>query len=321
MSFKPSFFLRNRHIQTLYAPLFRKPKLRNLEFEKFILSDSDFVELAWRDKPKKVSTKPIVVLFHGLGGSYKSVYISNMMCALKREGFSSVLMHFRGAGESENLSPKSYHGCATSEALEFLESLRKEYPLSKIFAIGFSIGGNMLLNLLAQHRENSFLSGAIAISAPMQLDSSAHFINRGFSRFYQFIILKELRRILLQKVQRFQIFNLQKSDIENFKSFLEFDEAYTAPIHGFTCAKEYYKKCSAKQYLNQILTPTLIVHAKDDPFMSHDAIPSQEELSGHITFELHENGGHMGFIHGSVFKPQYYLEQRVVEYLSAFVEE
>lgn len=285
--------------------------------EDFVLKDGDFVEIAWYKKPSNNSKRPIVILFHGLAGSYKSVYITNMMEVLERSGFDSVVMHFRGAGEKENLLPISYHGGATTEALEFIEALHTSFADAKLFAIGFSVGGNMILDLAGQRKEQCILSAIVSVSAPMQLDICANQMNRGFSKFYQFILLKKLKGILQKKFEKHdmsQLLKLKRSEIKTLKNFWDFDNAYTAPIHGFKSAKEYYEKCSAKQFLIGIETPTLMIHAKDDPFTSEEVIPREDEISCKVTLEVYERGGHMGFVNGSFFKPEYWLEERVINY-------
>lgn len=319
-TFNPSLLLKNNHIQTLYASLFRRAHFEHIKLEDFILKDGDFVEIAWYNKPSNNSKRPIVILFHGLAGSYKSVYITNMMEALERSGFDSVVMHFRGAGKKENLLPKAYHSGATTEAIEFMEELHTSFASAKLFAIGFSIGGNMLLDLIAQQKGNSLLSAAVSVSAPMQLDICANQMDKGFSKFYQFILLKKLKETLQKKFEKHdmsQLLELKKSEIKTLKNFWDFDGAYTAPIHGFKSAQEYYEKCSAKQFLIGIDTPTLIIHAKDDPFTSEEVIPREDEISCKVTLEVYERGGHMGFVNGSFFKPEYWLEERVINYFIA----
>ena len=176
----------------------------------------------------------------------------------------------------------------------------------------------MLLKLLAEEQEDSFLSAAVAISAPMLLDVCAHRMQRGFSRIYQEHLLKDLRRDLDKKYDQHpmqKLINFKREDIPKLKTFLEFDEVYTAKINGFKSALDYYTKSSAKQYLTSIRIPTLIIHAKDDPFMTQAVIPAPSEVSPSVTLEIYENGGHVGFVTGSLFKPRYWLEERIVAFI------
>jgi predicted alpha/beta-fold hydrolase len=180
----------------------------------------------------------------------------------------------------------------------------------------------MLLKLLGEKAKKAPLTAAVSVSAPLQLDICADAMNRGFSKFYQHILLKDLNLSLEKKFDKHDMkkfISIEKKDIKNLKTFWDFDEAYTAPVHGFKSAQDYYTKCSSRQFLKDIKIPTLIIHSKDDPFMTIDILPSQEELSKTIDFELCTHGGHVGFIGGTFFKPDYWLEKRVVTYFRSFV--
>jgi predicted alpha/beta-fold hydrolase len=184
--------------------------------------------------------------------------------------------------------------------------------------VGYSIGGNMLLKLLGEEQEKSPLCSAVSVSAPMDLEITAKRINQGFSKRYQKHLLDPLKETLLEKYRTFdmeKILNRNRENIKNIKTIEEFDELYTAPINGFGTAKNYYKKCSAKQFLKHIQIPTLIIHALDDPFMTPAILPLKDELSEHITMSISEHGGHVGFVNGSLLKPNYWLEEHIVEYL------
>ena len=315
--FKPALGLKNRHIQTLYATFFRKQRQPDTEIEVFELDDGDFVECFWHNKPDQNSMTPIVVLFHGLEGSHKSPYIQGMMHAFKKVEFSTVIMHFRGCSGKTNRLARSYHSGETGDARAWIESLVKRYPNSSLFAIGYSMGGNMLLKLLGEWGESSPLKGAASISAPILLSNSAETINRGFARIYQKHLLKHLRASLLEKYRdhpMYSLIGLHKNDVKNIDSIYAFDDVYTAKIHGFGTAKEYYRRSSAKQYLKQIQTPTLIIHALDDPFMTKEILPQADEISSSVKLEVYENGGHVGFVSGTLLKPRYWLEDRIVNY-------
>jgi len=322
MKFQPPFLLKNHHIQTIYASLFRKKKQLDIQKETFILSDGDFVDAYWHKCKNSTPNRPILILFHGLTGSFQSPYIQGMMQAAQKAGFDSVLMHFRGCSGRDNLMPRSYHSGDTQDAREFITSIKKRYPQAKLFGIGYSLGANMLLKFLGEEREKSPFDAAVAVSAPMLLDVCADKMNKGLSRFYQNLLLKDLHIALEKKYDAHpmhKLINLKRKDIIKLKSFWAFDEAYTAKINGFTSAQDYYTKCSSKQYLQDIVTPTLIIHAKDDPFMTPEVIPSPEEISKSISLEILENGGHVGFVTGSFFKPEYWLEKRALLYFQKFL--
>lgn len=314
--FQTSFFLRNRHVQTLYAPLLRKQTKPQIEREIFELEDGDFVECYWHDA-KPIDARPIVILLHGLAGSFDSPYIQGMMHALKAEGFASVLMHFRGCSGIENRLARMYHSGDTADVKAWIAHLHHTYPNNDLYAVGYSIGGNILLKLLGEEGKKTCLRAAVSVSAPMLLDVCAQKISQGFSKLYERYLLRALKATLLKKYTLFDMeirLAYKKEDIPAIQSIEAFDEVYTAPMHGFSSAKEYYRLCSAKQFLKHIQIPTLIIHALDDPFMDARIIPKEKELSSSVTLEVSPHGGHVGFISGSVLKPKYWLEERVVQY-------
>lgn len=318
-NFAPQGLFRNRHIQTIYPALFKKQPTYRYLIERFTLHDGDFLELYWYASHS--DGKPLAVLFHGLGGSYASPYIQGMMQSLYKEGINSVVMHYRGSSGVPNDTPLSYHSGKTDDALEVLQSLKIRYPHSPLFGIGFSLGANLLLKLLGETKASSPLSAAAAISSPFDLKLCALRLDQGFSKFYRAYLLKDLKKMLHEKFERFDMTpytTLKKDQIDSLKNFYEFDAAYTAPVHGFASAEEYYKKASSKQFLKHITCPTLLIHAKDDPFIPQEALPSAQELSSSIIYELHEFGGHVGFIDGTLFQPRYYTETRVPAFFENF---
>ena len=319
--FKPSFLLKNKHIQTIYASFFRKTPQHKFDVEKFILSDGDFLECYWYNKPLQTN-KPLVILFHGLAGSYKSPYIHGLMKELDKQGYNSVLMHFRYCSGIMNLKPITFHSGKTDDAMEFIDSIKQRFPNTKLFSVGFSLGANMMLKLLGEQADNSPFSASVSVSAPMRLDLASKKINSGLSKCYQKYLLKNLNELLEKKYETHDIeslIGLKKEDVKNISTLWEFDEAYTAPIHGFESAQDYYDKSSSSKYLKYIQTPTLIIHSKDDPFMPQEVLPTKDEISSSIELEIYKNGGHVGFIEGSLFKPEYFLEKRIPQYLNKFI--
>ena len=312
-----NFFLKNRHIQTIYSTLFSKNTQVKFFRKKFTLSDGDFLEIyTLEEKPLFPSTS-IVVLFHGLAGSYESPYIQSVMLALQKERYFPVLMHFRGASGEDNVSARSYHSGETEDAKEFLKSLRKEYPDANIYAVGYSLGANMLLKLLGEFGSDSYVSKAVAVSAPMDLKICSLQMQKGFSAYYQYRLLKDLKAALLKKFDKHdmsRLIGLRKEEVSRLKSFITFDDAYTAPIHGFKDVWDYYEKASSKEYLKNIETKTLIIHAMDDPFMTPDVLPLESELSESTTLHIYEHGGHVGFIEGSILHPKYLLNDEIIDF-------
>lgn len=317
-TFLKTTFLQNPHIQTIYPTFFAKSKPFSIEIETFELTDGDFVDCYWYDKPKQNTKQPITILFHGLAGSFHSPYIQKIMYALNQVNFSVVLMHFRGCSPRANRLPRSYHSGDTEDAKAWINHVHQTYPQSQLFAIGYSLGGNMLLKLLGEYKDKSPLHAAVAVSAPMQLEICSDKMNSGISKLYQYHLLQHLKKDLLRKYidhDMKSFIALTQDEVSQLKSFRAFDDAYTAPIHGFKNAKDYYQKCSALSYLKDITTPVRIIHALDDPFMTPEVLPTKDQYSENITLSIHKHGGHVGFIGGSCFSPIFLLQEEIINYL------
>ena len=316
-TFTPAFGLSNCHLQTLYSTFFRKNIKLNLSNEIFTLSDDDFLEYSWCNKPTN-STTPIVLLLHGLEGSINSPYIRGMMKTLEENNISSVLMHFRGCGTKDNNKASSYHSGQTSDVKEFIEYIKSIYNQNDLYCIGYSMGGNILLKLLGEYKDNSPIKKSVSISAPLLLDISSKTIHKGFAKIYEKHLLKKLIIHLNKKYLKHdmeKLIGLKKEDVKNIKSIWEFDDVYTAKINNFKTASNYYKLSSAKQYLTNIKTHTLIIHALDDPFMTKDILPLQKDITSNITLCISKNGGHVGFVSGTIRNPIYWLENKILYFL------
>jgi len=322
--FRPALGLSHFHLQTLLPTLLHKKINTKKQFywQEFKLPDGDFVDCCWHEKPECNDTRPLVVVFHGLEGSINSPYALHLMQALKKRNWNAVLMHFRGCSGRANKLARCYHSGETGDALSFIKHLQQQFPNVPLAAVGYSLGGNMLLKLQAELGKQSPLQAAVSICAPIQLDNCADRIDQGFSRVYQRHLMKRLVKNLLKKYQQHDLdalINLPEQQAKSLKTFWQFDDAFTAPIHGYGNAQNYYQQCSARQYLNQIERPTLAIQAKDDPFMTVDVIPDAAELGSGLTLEVSEHGGHVGFVTGSLFRPRYWLPERITEYLSEYL--
>lgn len=315
--FKPAWWLPNSHLQTIW-PVFCRGEIKHLklERERFELPDGDFVDLDWLDKAK--NDAPLVLMLHGFEGSINSHYAKGMLAALHQCGWRGVFMHFRGCSGEPNRLQRSYHSGETSDLDYLVSVLRDREPNLKLAAIGYSLGGNMLLKWLGETAQNNPLTAAIAISVPFDLHKASKRIQRGFSRLYQWYFLKCLRERLAQK------FELVESPIDpgflsEVQTMRDFDDRYTAPVHGFKDVDDYYTSASSRHYLRTIQVPTLILHAKDDPFMTEDVIPQKQDLSAAVHLEVSATGGHVGFVSGKYpWRPEYWLEQRVPEFLKNY---
>jgi len=313
--FRPAWWCRNPHLQTLWPVLFRRhlqPKLRR---ERLELPDGDFIDLDWTMN----ETGPIVILLHGLEGGSRSHYARSMLTALPRHGFRAVLMHFRGCSGEPNRLARAYHSGETGDFDFLVNALKARFPGIPLAAIGYSLGGNVLLKWLGEQGTHVPLQAAAAVSVPFLLHESVARMSRGFSRLYQWHLLKSLKRNARRKSDAHAL-PVPLSELEKLDTFFEFDDRVTAPLHGFHGAMHYYTMASSRQYLNRIRIPTLIVHAKDDPFMKETVAPPPEELSPDIEFHLYRHGGHVGFIGGALpWRPRYWLDDQIPRWLVRYL--
>ncbi|MEJ2059635.1 MAG: hydrolase [Gammaproteobacteria bacterium] len=312
-TFRPPRWFRNPHLQTLWPVLFKpRPKLP-LQRERLELPDGDFLDLDWGP----VRQGPLVLVLHGLEGSIRSHYASAIMHALIEAGYTAVLMHFRGCSGEPNRLPRAYTAGDTVDLAQVVEVISSRYPGKPLAAIGYSLGGNALLKWLGQTRDANPLTTAVAVSVPFDLSAGARRMKKGFSRLYQRHLVGRLKRTI-QRKQRLGLMGRdhQPSRLRNLHTFLEFDDAITAPLHGYRDVHHYYGDASSRQYLKDISRPTLILHAEDDPFMFPDSVPNAEELSATTELELARYGGHVGFVaHPLRMKQHGWVEKSVLDWL------
>ncbi len=283
----------------------------SLRTERLDLPDGDFIDLHWTAN----NGQPIVIVLHGLEGCSQSPYARGLLHALQRIGLRAVVMHFRGCSGTPNRLPRSYHSGDTADFAYLVQTLRQREPDTPLMAVGYSLGGNVLLKWLAEAGTQAPLKAAVAVSVPFVLAQSADRMNKGFSRAYQWKLLKSMRRRIYAKLASMSL-NISATDLSSLRSFRQFDDAVTAPLHGFDDADHYYALASCRQYLRAIVVDTLILHARDDPFMTEHVIPATNELSPHVQLELYAAGGHVGFIAGPwPWRAHYWLEQRIPQYL------
>ncbi|WP_026029227.1 hydrolase [Aliivibrio fischeri] len=311
-NFTPATGLSNAHIQTLLPRFLRRSPLFNAYWQRLELPDSDFVDLAWSENPNKAGEKPLFILFHGLEGSFDSPYANGLLAAAKEQGWLGVMMHFRGCSDVPNRLVRAYHSGETEDARFFIEMLGARFPNQEKVATGISLGGNMLVNYLAKYQNDTLLNAATVISAPLDLGACSERIQQGFSRLYQGYLLGSLKNNSIKKLNasRKEIVGLNKEMIKAIPDLITFDNLITAPMHGYAHAQDYYQQCSGLQFLDRIDIPTRIIHSKDDPFMTNAVIPTHP-LPNCVHYQLTEHGGHVGFINGSITKPNFWLESTV----------
>ena len=316
MPFRPAWWLPGANAQTLWPTMFRRPARPRLSWERLRLPDGDFVDLSWAGEDSHIT----VVCLHGLEGSYRSAYAAGMLNALAAHGWRAVLLHFRGCSGELNQLPRSYHSGDTGDLGYLLDVLGRRNPDSIFAAVGYSLGGNVLLKYLGERGTASPLRAAAAVSVPFDLGAAAQRLDCGFSRLYQWRLLRSLRAKTAEKIARCETMPPVPA-LRQLRNFWNFDDAVTAPLHGFRGADDYYARSSSRQFLAAIETPTLLLHARDDPFMTPDAVPTHRELAANVRLELSQRGGHVGFVGGRwPWRAEYWLEQRIPEYLAEHLD-
>ena len=307
--FRPAWWLRSAHLQTLWPVLMRRPRRLMLERERVELADGDFIDLAGCGP----ATGPGVLVIHGLEGSLASHYATPLLEALSRAGYRALFMHLRGCSSEPNRLARSYHSGASDDLREVLAHLCRQGRAVRA-AVGFSLGGNLLLKHLGETGPDSGLDCAVAVSVPFRLDAAVQRMETGLSRFYGRYLLDRLKRSYRRRFRHRP--SPLALDIDRVRSIREFDDRVTAPLNGFAGAQDYYRRCSAAAFIGTIITPTLLLHARDDPFMYPDTVPAPAEFGPGIMLEVSERGGHVGFVAGWVpWRPEYWAELRILDWL------
>lgn len=312
--FEPWPLLRNGHLQTLFASQVRHAPALSTRRERIELPDGDFLDVDWLGQ----GSGPIVIVLHGLTGSIRSKYARGLMKAIAARGWRAVLMHFRGASGEPNRLARSYHSGDTGDFDFFVRYLLGQAPQTPLAVVGYSLGGNVALKWLGERAADAPLAAAVAVSVPFDLAMTATRLRRGFSRIYQRHLLHGMRAGLRQKLSILPP-QIRAHALHRLNTFEAFDNAITAPLHGFRDAADYYRRASSRPFMPHIRRPTLILHALDDPFMSPQAIPRAHEVPSSVTLEVSRHGGHVGFVGGRGFKPSYWLEERIPAFLGEYL--
>ena len=308
--FQPAWWLPTPHLQTVWPALFRRKPDIKVTRERVELADGDFIDLDWYGNPKN----PLVLINHGLEGSIHSHYALPLMDVLHKAGFSTVFMHFRNCSEEPNRLPRAYHSGETGDVQTMIRHISDNHQREVFAGVGFSLGGNALLKWLGKSGKANPLKCAAAVSVPFLLAESAKKLNSGFSRLYEWHLLRALKQSYRTKFSG--INSPLNVNIDQLNSFREFDNEVTAPLHGFDGVDDYYQQSSCRQYLHNIQIPTCIIHSMDDPFMYPESIPTKNEVSAHVEMQISGHGGHVGFVSGSLpWKVKYLHEQAIVNFL------
>lgn len=293
-SFYAPFYCRNPHIQTIYPSVFRKVKGFEYQRERFELPDGDFLDLDF----SKIGSKKLVLVLHGLEGSADRPYVRGMVKLFNANGWDGLGMNFRGCSGEDNRLARTYHSGETEDLNSVIEKLSAEGYYEDITIIGFSLGGNVTLKYIGEQGKklNPLVQRAVVFSVPVHLQSASEELAKWSNKLYMNRFMCNLK----DKVRGKEALVRGKVDLAKVytsKSFLDFDEYFTAPIFGFDGAVDYWTRSSSKQFLENIQIPALLVNAQDDSFLSAACYPYEAaQANPHLTLETPLNGGHVGFL-------------------------
>lgn len=286
------------NLQTLYTAAFLRGPDIEYRRERWEWPDGDFIDADWVDAEHPDA--PVVVLFHGLEGSSQSFYARDLMSEVKKKGWRGVVPHFRGCSGEPNRLPRAYFAGDTAEIQAMLSRVKSTFPDAPVYAVGVSLGGNAMLKWLgdAGGKAGELVKAAVGVSAPLDMNAAGHALDSGFNRAsYTARFLHTLKKKALEKAERFPGV-LDSAAIEAATTFQEYDTLVTARLHGYQDAEDYWTRTSSKPGLKNIAIPTLVINAKNDPFLPAAALPSKDEVSSSVTLEQPDEGGHVAFPSG-----------------------
>jgi hypothetical protein len=307
--FRPPRWLRNPHLQTI-LPVLLPPRV-NVPFERarLELADGDFLDLDW----SRSGAARVAILSHGLEGCSRNGYIRGMAAALVKAGWDVLAWNFRGCGGEINRLPRFYHSGETNDLAAVITDAAERY--AQVALVGFSLGGNVTLKYLGEAAAHPKIVAAAAISVPIDLASCARALderrgNRIYLRRFLATLLAKAAAKALHFPEQLGAFSARR-----VRTIAEFDELVTAPLHGFRDAADYWARASARQFLPRIAVPTLLLNARDDPFLTASCFPETEAGGSQRLFlETPPHGGHVGFL-DYPRRLRRWSEARVVEFL------
>ena len=306
------------HLQTIYASV-AAPRPRDAyRRERWETPDGDFIDLDWVKTTSAPQDQPLVVLFHGLEGNSGSHYAQSIMAATHAAGWRGVVVHFRGCSGEPNRLERAYHSGDSAEIDWILRRLRSMAGGTPLYACGVSLGGNALLKWLGEQNTAALaiIDAAAAVSAPLDLMAAGNALDRGFNLIYTHNFLRTLKQKALAKLARFPgLFDHERLLAAN--TLRAFDNLVTAPLHGFRDTDDYWTRASSKPWLPRIAVPTLVINARNDPFLPASALPQAHEVSAALQLEFPAAGGHVGFVGGAMPGNLEWLPQRVLAHFAA----
>jgi uncharacterized protein len=321
---KAGWWIRGAHLQTTWARLFRSRRLVGFEREVLVTPDGDDLVL---DHVAGPPGSPRVLLLHGLEGSAYSLHTQGLAHLVAASGWRATVLNFRSCARDAldirrrlpNRRPRLYHSGETADLDLVVRTLVAREPDTALYAIGFSLGGNVLLKWLGEKGATSAVRAAATISVPYDLAAAARHLERFAGRFYVFHFLRRLKPKALEVIARFpdDTAHVIPERVRSARTFRQFDDCLTAPLHGFSSAEDYYRQSSSMEFLRGIEVPTLCISSKDDPFSPAEAIPrARQAASERVAFAVTAWGGHTGFVTGRwPWRPIYWAEQEAMAWL------
>jgi len=320
--YRPAWWLPGAHAQTIWGRFARRRAQIRTTSECLTTPDGDTLEL---HHVPALPGAPRVLLLHGLEGSVRSHYVGGIFAEATSRRWGASLLVFRGCGDAANVARRFYHSGETRDLDQVFTTLGMRWPESRWFVAGVSLGGNVLLKWLGEKGEllDRRILAASAVSVPFDLEAGARCISHGFARVYDRSFLRSLRAKALAKLARYpDLFD--QAALTRARSVYEFDDAVTAPVHGFGSAHDYYERSSSLRFLPTIDVRTLLLSALDDPFLPSEVlsrVASVATANRNLVTEFHSSGGHVGFVAGGrPWKPAYYAERRVFEFFDQAME-
>lgn len=309
------YWLPNGHFQSIYPALFRQINGIKYFREKIVTPDDDFLNLDW-SYAENQGPKPLVILSHGLEGDTTRQYITGMVKLLNRHGFDCLAWNFRSCGGEMNQTARFYHSGAT-EDLDAVVRNAFEKGYADLRLMGFSLGGNLTLKYLGEQGAaiDSRIKGAIVFSVPMDLKACSLSIIEPRNQIYMRRFLNTLKPKVVEKA-RFFPEKISLDDHQLVRTLYDFDDIYTAKLHGFKGADHYYKECSSKFFVESISVPTTIVNAENDPIVPFESLPL-DILRSHpnVTLLATKDGGHCGFRPARLIDEFYWSEKYALQFL------
>ena len=329
--FRPAWWLPGPHAQSVWSRVsLAGRRLLALRRETLRTPDGDELVVDRLDGPPGA---PILVVLHGLEGSSFSVYVQGLLRRARARGWRGAAMNFRSCARDPlrpsrtipNRGPRLYHSGETSDLGHVVATLTAREPGVPLLAAGVSLGGNVLLKWLGENPRQTAVCGAAAISTPYDLAAGARYLERGIGRVYAASLLASLRAKALDAARRFPeaAARIDVARTRRSRTFREFDDAATAPLHGFAGVDDYYARASSSGYLGAIAVPTLAVSALDDPFLPADAVArAQRSASPAVRFAVTERGGHVGFVEGAApWASRAWAEEAAIAWLGGVIRD